>query len=238
VLEWHAFSPESSRQLQGASARLNIDAVVPSDEVPLDGTCLFGYSKEIDKADAACIPSFKLRTSTLPNPPVTVESWLQWKAAVRQRDPGLLMLLVHTKIDADGTTLEMGPPSAIASEQDTLLRTDYITDEYVRHGAANAPIMLLLGCTTGKANLPFDSVASAFKYRGRAGIIVATSNLIYGPKAVEIAETFLNALSRVKNGERFGDVMLDVRRTVLANGMAMVLCLSSYGDADWKLTRR
>jgi hypothetical protein len=30
-------------------------------------------------------------------------------------------------------------------------------------------------------------------------------------------------------------VMLNVRRTLLAKGMPMVLCLEAYGDADWYL---
>jgi formaldehyde-activating enzyme involved in methanogenesis len=100
-----------------------------------------------------------------------------------------------------------------------------------------SPIVLLLGCTTANAKVAFQSVAAAFESRGEAGIIVATSNLIYGPKAVDVAEMFLKQVAAVQDGQTFGDVMLAVRRAALADGIAMILCLSAYGDADWKLVR-
>jgi hypothetical protein len=70
-----------------------------------------------------------------------------------------------------------------------------------------------------------------------AKILVATSNLIYGPKAVELADLLLSELLELQDGENFGDIMLAVRRKALAAGNPMVLCLSAYGDADWRLRK-
>jgi hypothetical protein len=239
VLEWHAFTEQQALQLPAnVAGRLDIDRAPRSDEVPLSGACLFGYSKQIDKADKDCIPNFKSRVNSLPHPPIAVESWSDWKAAVKKLDPSILMLLVHTKTNEYGTMLEMGPPSPSAAEDESLLLTDHLTQDFVfGPKMTGSPIVLLLGCTTATAKLPFDTVAAAFEDRGQAGIVVATSNLIYGPKAVEVAEAFLRAILNVQDGETFGDVTLAVRRSLLADGLAMILCITVYGDADWKLVR-
>lgn len=239
VLEWHAFTEQQALELPAnVSGKLDIDSAPRSDEVPLGGPCLFGYSKKIDKADKDCIENFKTRVKTLQQPPVAVESWSDWKAAVKKLDPSILMLLVHTKTDEYGTSLEMGPPSASAAVAESLLLTDHLTDDYVMGPKiTGSPIVLLLGCTTARAKLPFDTVATAFEYRARAGIVVATSNLIYGPKAVEVAEAFLRRILEVQDGQTFGDVTLAVRRSLLAEGLAMILCITVYGDADWKLVK-
>ncbi|MGA7239917.1 MAG: hypothetical protein WBY44_29825 [Bryobacteraceae bacterium] len=239
VLEWHAFTEQQALQLPAnVSGRLDIDSAPRSDEVPLGGACLFGYSKQIDKADKDCIHNFKSRVKSLPSPPIAVESWSDWKAAVKKFDPSILMLLVHTKTNEYGTLLEMGPPSPSAAEDESLLLTDHLTQDFVfGPKMTGTPIVLLLGCTTATAKLPFDTVATAFEDRGQAGIVVATSNLIYGPKAVEVAEAFLRKILNVQDGETFGDVTLAVRRSLLAEGLTMILCITVYGDADWKLVK-
>ena len=240
VLEWHAFSPEAASDLpQYAAGKIDIDIAPRSEEVRLGGPSLFGYSKEIEKAEKGSITGFTERASKRPGAPVMVESWTDWRDRVQELNPSLLMLLVHTKTDKYGTLLEMGPPTPSHSVEDSLLGISYITRDYVMgRGVTGSPIVLLLGCTTARATLPFETVASAFEARANAGIIVATSNLIYGPKAVRVAEVFLEKLREVGEDESFGDVMLRVRRSALADGIAMILCISAYGDADWKLVRQ
>ena len=66
---------------------------------------------------------------------------------------------------------------------------------------------------------------------------MATSNLIYGPNAAQLADLLLAKLHELKDGENFGEVMLSIRRKALAEGNPMVLCLSAYGDADWRLRK-
>lgn len=242
VIEWHAFKTERSLELPASAvARLDdFDACSRTSEAFIDGACLFAYSKEIDKADVNSISAFQERSLTLTEQPVLVESWPEWKERVRELNPGLLFLLVHTKVDGARTRLEMGPPTGAASEAEYLLGTDNLTPEYV-YGpkVTGTPIVMLLGCTTGRAaDVSFDTVAAAIEDRTRAGIIIATTNLVYGPKAVEIAEKFLRKLATLEDGQSFGDVMLAVRREALADGMTMILCITAYGDADWKLVRR
>jgi hypothetical protein len=239
VLEWHSFTEQQALQFPAnASGRLGIDSAPRSDEVRLGGPCLVGYSKQIEKAEKDCIEKFKNRVETLPKPPMLVDGWSDWKKAVRDSNPSILMLLVHTKIDEYGTFLEMGPPSRSVAQTDSLLLTDHLTVEYViGPKITGSPIVLLLGCTTGRAKLAFDTVATAFEDRGGAGIVVATSNLIYGPKAIEVAEAFLRKIIDLKDGQTFGDITLSVRRSLLAEGLTMILCIMVYGDADWKLVK-
>jgi hypothetical protein len=239
VLEWHTFSPEASSALpQYAAGKVDIDIAPTSQEVRLGGACLFGYSNQIEKAEEGSISGFQERASQYSNAPTVVDSWTDWKAGIRNLNPSLLILLVHTRAYKYGTQLEMGPPNPIRIPEDSLLATSDITRDYVTGpGVTGTPIILLLGCTTARSNMPFETVASAFEYRADAGIIVATSNLIYGPKAVHVAETFMKKLREIQPGDSFGDVMLRVRRSALADGTTMILCISAYGDADWKLVQ-
>jgi hypothetical protein len=238
IIEWHVFTQEGAMDIPAhAAARLDIDSAPKSGQVKLGGPCLFAYSKQIDKADKDSVPNFKIRAQQLAHL-VPVESWKDWRAAVQAHDPSLLMLLVHTKKDPTGTLLEMGPPSATAEEKEYLLRINYLTrEDVIGPNITGTPIVLLLGCTTNRAKLAFESISSAFERRGKARIIVSTANLIYGPKAVELAETFLRELQKVEDGQTFGEVMLRVRRSALADGISMILCVSAYGDADWKLVK-
>jgi hypothetical protein len=147
------------------------------------------------------------------------------------------MLLVHTVQGKYGPELAMGPPVDGGAE-DSLLPARYLTRDYVfGPKVGSSPIVFLLGCTTARDRSPFQTIATAFERRADAGIIVATSNLIYGPKAVELAEVFLRKLMDLEDGQTFGDVMLQVRRSALADGIAMILCISAHGDADWKLVK-
>ena len=231
VIEWHIFSEEQAKTAQDAAFRVDIDEGPRDNEFQIAAPALMAYSKKIDQADEKCIPWFKEHAAIHS---VTVDSWPDWIKNVKDKSPKVLVLLVHTDTDGEGTVLEVGPPPSFQSEKDYRLATDYLSRDYICGPDGVSPIVLLLGCTTDKATFEFTSVASDFEYWG-AKILVATSNLIYGPKAVELANLLLSELHELHDGENFGDIMLAVRRKALAEGNPMVLCLSAYGDADWRL---
>jgi len=55
--------------------------------------------------------------------------------------------------------------------------------------------------------------------------------------AAPIARKLSRALakrSRKKTLVSFGDILLKVRRQLLAEGMPIALCLTAYGDANWQ----
>ena len=59
-----------------------------------------------------------------------------------------------------------------------------------------------------------------------------------GYQAAPVAAALVEALAgAVENGEAsFGEVLVDLRRRLLARGYVMALTLTAYGDADWQLT--
>jgi len=233
VIEWHIFSSEQAKKVTEGAFRVDIDDGPRDNELPVSGPALMAYSKEIDKADKACIPSFQKSLSIRA---ITVDSWKVWVEEVKKRAPKVLLLLVHTDRDEEGTVLEVGPPVPCDTPRESRLPTDELSRDYICGPEVISPIVLLLGCTTDQSKMDFNSVAGEFEYWG-AKILVATKNLIYGPKAVKLAEMLLTKLDNLKDGEDFGDVMLAVRRTALAEGNPMVLCLTAYGDADWRLRK-
>jgi len=233
VIEWHIFSEERAKKVEKGSFRLDIDDAPRDNELPVSAPALMAYSKEIDKADKECIPAFQKNASIHA---ITVDSWKSWLEQVKERAPKVLVLLVHTGRDKEGTVLEVGPPVPCDMPEWSRLPTDELSRDYICGPDVISPIVLLLGCTTDQSKLDFNSVASEFEHWG-AKILVATKNLIYGPKAVKLAEMLLTKLDNLKDGENFGDVMLAVRRTALAEGNPMVLCITAYGDADWRLRK-
>ena len=233
VIEWHIFSEEQAKAAKGAAFSVDIDEGPRNNELLIAAPALMAYSKKIDQADVNCIPWFKDHAAIHS---VTVDSWPDWIKNVKDLSPRVLVLLVHTDTDEEGTVLEVGPPLSPQNEKDYRLATDYLSRDYICGPDGASPIVLLLGCTTNKTKFEFTSVASEFEYWG-AKILVATSNLIYGPKAVQLADLLLAKLHELQDGENFGDVMLSVRRKALAEGNPMVLCLSAYGDADWRLRK-
>ena len=70
-----------------------------------------------------------------------------------------------------------------------------------------------------------------------AVIIVSTIATILGRHAGPAAAAIVQELKAQEGNTNttFGDVMLAVRRRLLADGIPMVLGLTSYGDADWRI---
>jgi hypothetical protein len=162
-----------------------------------------------------------------------VINWDEWQEAVKE-NPTLLILLSHTGKKFDQPMLQIG------SEED--LPIEYINKNYVRiDETAQAPIVLLFGCQTGLAagaDIPFQSVANAFR-QSEAAVVVSTQIEVRGRHIVPLTEIFIEILDRlIRDGDvdqSFGDVMLALRREVLARGLPVVLTLFSFGDADWQL---
>jgi hypothetical protein len=98
------------------------------------------------------------------------------------------------------------------------------------------PVVLLLGCNTDNAGLPFETFVPYFQDK-QAAIVVSSVSKVLGRHAAPLARTFIEALVALpRNGNSsFGQAMLEVRRKAMLNGPPIALALKSYGDADWRL---
>lgn len=176
------------------------------------------------------------RTAVVVNP---IRSWLDWVASIQSLHPSLLLLVAHTVSDSgDGTALEIA-----ASDR---CRVAQLTPKFVRSTAvseAPGPIVLLLGCDTAVPPRDLQSPAFQFRYLG-AALVVGTISPVLGRHASRVAREIVGELlrvtSRLKPGRSivFGEVLLQVRRRLLAKGITMAMCLAAYGDADWRFYGR
>ncbi|HEU4888184.1 MAG TPA: hypothetical protein VFV49_09880, partial [Thermoanaerobaculia bacterium] len=156
------------------------------------------------------------------------QTWDDWSTEIQQHSPSLLLLFPHSEEVDDKQALEIGSK---------FLKISFLEEEYVRStGTDPGPLVLLLGCSTTLPRVRFHSFVAEFRALG-ASIVVGTLSLIRGRHATRFVKEFVGALSkRVGTPDAvFGDVLLDVKRSMLAAGDPFALTLMAYGDADWRL---
>ncbi len=163
---------------------------------------------------------------------VQVQNWDEWEMAIGNRAPTLLVLIVHTAT---------APPPFREQQMEIgdgqwLMYNDIRTD-VVNAGSDSGPILFLVGCKTGSADIRYKTFSEKFKRVG-AAIVVGSSATIHSKHAVPVMQRLVQLLgSRADNEEVvFGEIMRRMRCQMLAEGNPIVLCISAYGDADWLLT--
>jgi hypothetical protein len=156
---------------------------------------------------------------------VRVRSWQDWITGVGS-EPPLLVLVPHTEKDQSQL-------STLVIEAAEQLAVDRIDVSYV---GVSRPIVVLLGCRTGDTTIPFQRFPAAFR-RGGAAIVLATLTKVLGRYAGQVAGQTVTLLAERARERQvtFGEVMRDVRRRMLADGVPTVLAVTAYGDADWVL---
>jgi len=158
-------------------------------------------------------------------------SWEQWVDAVESARPSLLVLLAHTVQDdqAGQTALEIEQSARCVAGR---LNSAYVVDP----SETRPPIVMLLGCETSVPYLEYQSFVVAFRNYG-AALVVGTVAAVPSAHAPGVARALVTQLRSpsLPTARTFGDLMLASRRALLAEGEVMSLCLTSYGDADWRL---
>ncbi len=161
-----------------------------------------------------------------------INSWRQWSDSIKSEAPSALILLTHTKT-TNGNILALEIEDG--TQPDMLLES--IEPEYVYSVKKNLPpIVLLIGCETGKAKIEFMNFVAGFRQCG-ATIIVSTGTTILGRHAIPVTFELLKTLDELTKepNRSFGEAMRLIKQKMLARGIPMVLTLMSYGDADWQI---
>lgn len=158
------------------------------------------------------------------------KTWTDWEDEIIKTKPHLLVMLPHHGRAAGCDFLEIGENS----RRDTI-DIEESSVQPKNHPEIN-PVVLLIGCKTDKAKLDLESAVGQFQ-SGGAAIIVSTLATILGRHAGPAASVIVDEMKKVqdKQGATFGMVMLAARRRLLAEGVPMVLGLTSYGDADCRI---
>lgn len=159
----------------------------------------------------------------------TATSWADWKAQVMARPHDLLLLLPHS----DKSSAFAGIPSLEVSKDE--LAASNLSEKYVHTGDAHGPLVLLLGCSTSFADLPFLNFVRRFHLKG-APVVVGTLSVVHATQARHLAQRLLAlALAPKSQALRLDEAMLQLRRDLLAEGHGVSFTLMAYGHSAWKL---
>ncbi|HYP06324.1 MAG TPA: hypothetical protein VER03_08800, partial [Bryobacteraceae bacterium] len=229
VLEWHNYRSQHARELKSHDYALQQEKLARRKQLPPFDRVVVGAS---DRAKAEVTTSMSTLLKALGKAglkAVEAKNWKTWKSSIAAERPPVLLMIPHTDIDEELNVakLEIG--------KDQWLRVDQIQEEYIRANQTQ-PIVLLLGCETGKQAVAFEDFVSILTECG-AAVVVTTSTLVLGRQATILAAEFAAVMNKLygQKGATFGQVMLTVRRNMLRKGYPMVLSVSAYGDADWRL---
>jgi hypothetical protein len=164
-----------------------------------------------------------------------VTDWQDWQQKVNELRPSLLLLVPHTLKDE---TLRM--PAMEIGKHDRLVSA-HVTEPYVRSSSAEStPVVALLGCETVVPFSAYMGFIPPFRRNG-AAIVLATLTPVLGRQVVPVAQKLLEKIKSYLDSAtepvHFGDVLLNVRRNAILDGLPVALSLVAYGDADWKLTK-
>lgn len=241
VIERHAVNP--SRLAQDPETR-GVDFLAVSEPIGDRKTLgaitpiLFAASDRVNNVEPDALARVTASLRALSNGAlVETDTWQDWVKQVKREEPAVLLLLSHTVTDdPEGAALEINKESA---KQRRYL--DEINERHVNTNAKRAgPIVLLLGCDTAVPQVAFQSFLVQFKEKG-SSLVVGTIAPILGRHAGRAAEAFVEQLREISEttdgpdrGVPFGEVMRTIRRNLLAKGILMALCLTSYGDVDWR----
>jgi hypothetical protein len=229
VIERHAHRPEHAQlttpfQLSKLPANQRQWVLDPL------ASAVLAASDRVDLAVPGTVAKLRAKLDSLVRkPPVaSAVDWDAWVAEIERSDPHLLVLLPHHEHKGGFDVLEIGAGQT--------RRSTLICEEHVRARVETSPIVLLIGCETGSAKVDLESLVPAFKDEG-AAIVVSTVASILGRQAGPATEVLVEEMQRIQGDEdaTFGQAMLAARRRLLAEGAPMVLGLTSYGDADWRI---
>jgi hypothetical protein len=230
VIERHAHLPEHASL--DAKFLLRSGAVSARDRVldPLRGAVL-GASTAVDTAVPDTVKTLRTELEGLVrNRRVTVAGdWATWAKEIASAQPSLLVLLPHHLQEGGFDLLEIGGDKRKSMQ----IRSEHVRSP--RDGNAR-PIVLLMGCQTSSAKVDLESFVPAFQDAG-AVIVVSTIAAILGRHAGPAATAIVQELRQQQGNPdaTFGDILRAVRRRLLLSGSPMVLGLTSYGDADWRI---
>ncbi|MEN8113773.1 MAG: hypothetical protein ABFS21_05245 [Actinomycetota bacterium] len=199
------------------------------DRITLGAGSVFAASDRVDAFSAGSIGRVAAAMAAASaGHSLRADSWEQWTADVATRRPSLLVLLPHTVFDDNNNLhgLEIG-------DHDRRL-ADEIDEEFVPPEEQPA-IVALLGCETVTSGpIDYERFPRRFRQAG-AEIVLGTITEVLGRHAGPIAERLVSTLHEEVAGgaSTVGEVIVVLRRRLLAEGIPAVLAVTAFGDAEW-----
>jgi len=230
VIERQVVGKESWTKLGAAEADFAVRPHPTADRASLEPpqVVLFAASDKVDQVEPGSIAAVRKTLEGIATEALYAETWVAWVEAVR-RGPSLLVLLSHSAQEQFQTALEVGAGDLRLISQ--------VQSSYVSSTAERSPVVLLLGCETAVDDFALQTFVAKFQDLG-AALVVGTVASVLGQRAAPVARTIASSFAAASKRKRpipAGDLMLEIRRKLLAKGELTALCLTSFGDADWQL---
>lgn len=191
-------------------------------------SALLGASEKVGPADVVQLRS-DIDAATGGTTPLA-SGWQDWRASVAAEHPPVLVLLPHT------VTHEEFDLPAMEISGDASLAMTHIRADAVCPSREHRPVVILLGCNTGASNVPLHDFPPRFNKSG-AAIVLGTTTKVLGRHAAPVAAKVVAQLVARSGGEpsHFSDLVLDLRRSLLADGLPFGMTLLAFGDGEWIL---
>jgi hypothetical protein len=236
VIERHVLKEVEAEELRlGRGFGIRSEPTEERPDLPPPSSAVFGWSDILDNLVGTTSQDLlKALNDATAGQAQPVKTWLAWGEAIKTR-PALLVLLSHTITTQGPLAIQIGPPKG--GEKRTIAQ---ITEKVVRRDDAHKPIVILLGCDTA-AESELTTFVGRFRHQG-AAVVVGTITPVLGEHSAKVVRALLAKLAKAAASDdaprpRFGELMRDVRRELLAEGELTALCATSFGDADWGIGR-
>lgn len=147
-----------------------------------------------------------------------VDNWRDWQEAVVSVDkpPSIAVLVPHV----EDSTIEIG---ASQSQYISKLTT------------GKAIVAIVIGCNTAEGEVAAMSLPNTIMLNSETKVIIAALTEVLGRHANTAAKRLgakIREASKARDRTTVGDLVTDLRRNFLADGIALGLALISIGDAD------
>lgn len=236
VIERQVVKEVAASDLKGGRFAIRAEPSTERPRLTAPSAALFAWSEILDRiVPDTSVKLLKLLNGATGNHAVSVKTWRDWAVAISQRRPPLLVLLSHTTDDAPAA-LEIGPEPGDRPERAERRALGQVNDKLVKGDPQDTPVLFLLGCDTAIADRALYSFVAGFRDAG-AAVVVGTITPVHGELAAAVVGRLVQALVAAAKQKtaavRFGELMRDGRRQLLADGHLTALCAASFGDADW-----
>ncbi len=220
VIEWHS---ETADTRPDDLVEITNEPVKDRETLTPLVTVLYAQSRAVTaKAARALSKALKARAGSA----LEANDWRSWADGVRLQRPSMLLLMPHVDHNQQPPIMEIrknfkNPPG--------------VDEADVVGTPPQQPLVLLLGCGAAHAQIDFMSLPAQFR-RNQAAFVIAPIAELLADDAPEIARVFIETLAAGNGKPRpAGEVLLETKRKLLAEGRLAGLMLLAAGDASWLL---
>ncbi len=212
-----------TRTVELAGVREDTPQVVTLNDVVYGAAAMADANAPADRLPSSVLAE-AIRTSLPFRQQTPITSWTQWRTQVRERAPGVLVLLAHTQLEAADTSLLIGQRSFLAMSR--------LAAREVAPPPSPRPVVLLMACTSAAAADAFATLPGAFVSHGAAAVVGLLTKLV-GRQAAQVGSAVVRELAAVARSQgTLGDALLAARRDLVAAGLLVGLFVLNHGDVD------